>query len=67
VQVKSTKTTVAGVAAAIALVAKAVSDAAADGLDFGDITLIAGAIALALQGIFARDDSVSSEGTRVVR
>lgn len=61
--VKSNKTTVTGILAAVALVAKAVADAFSDGIDFGDITLIAGAVALALQGIFARDDNVTSEGT----
>ena len=61
---RSNKTTVTAVAAAIALVATAVSDASADGLQWGDATLIFGALMIALQGFWARDRDVTSEGRR---
>jgi len=60
---KSNKTTIAALAAAVALLANAVSESLRDGLDFGDIATIAGAIMIALQGYFSRDDDVTSEGT----
>lgn len=58
------KTTVAALFAAIALVSKAISDAAADGLQWDDAAMIFGALMLALQGYFTRDRDVTSEGTR---
>lgn len=60
----SSKTTVAGIAAAVALIAKAVADATADGFQWDDVTLIVGALMLALQGYWSRDRDVTSEGRR---
>lgn len=59
---KSNKTTITALVAAIALIASALSDALADGWDASDLTLMAGAVGLALQGFFSRDDDVTSEG-----
>jgi len=65
--VRSRKTTIAAVAAAVAIIAGAVADALANGWDATDVSLIAGAVAIAAQGFFSRDDDVSSEGEKVAR
>jgi hypothetical protein len=61
------KTTIMGVLAALGLIATAISDALQDGWSAEDFTMIAAAVGIALQGVFSRDDNVTSEGTKVER
>jgi len=63
----SVKTTTMGVIAAIGLLCTALTDALRDGWSTQDYALIASAIGIALQGIFSRDDNISSEGTKIQR
>lgn len=61
----SSKTTVAGFFAALALASSGIGDALKDGWQMGDVALIVGAVMLAVQAFFTRDKDVTSEGTRV--
>lgn len=64
---RSSKTTIAGILAGLALVLTAVSDAmlATDG-EWGphQIGTVVAGLAVGLQGLFSRDDDVTSEGTK---
>lgn len=65
-RVRSPKTTMAGLAVGVSLIAFAVQDAMEDGSwDGPDWALLAGGIGAAAAGFYSRDDNVSSEGVKI--
>jgi len=64
---KSVKTTAASLVAALAIILSALSEALKDGWSAQDVTMIVGAVGIAIGGFFSRDDDVTSEGTKAPR